>query len=340
MVVVFENVKYVFVFFFGSVIIVVIFQLFVFGLYVIFVFDVYGGIYCYFIQVVKVYGVKVIFIFEIEVDICEYIIFVIKLVWIEIFSNFIFCFVDICVVVIVVYEYGIMVVVDNIFLSFYIQNFFDYGVDIVVYSVIKYINGYSDVVMGVVVFNSEEFFKRFLFLQNVIGVIFLVFDVWFVYCGVKILYLCVCEVMINVMVVGYVLEVSFYVIVVNYFGFDFYLYCVIVKKQYCNGMGGGMLLFCICGGYVVVECFCQLIRIFIFVEFLGGVESLCEVLSSMIYVGIFKEQCEVVGVFDDFVCFSCGVEDVEDFKNDVFQVFECVVVEIFNGNGINGVNGY
>lgn len=87
-----------------------------------------------------------------------------------------------------------------------------------------------------------------------------------------------------------------------------------------------MLSFRIKGGAAAAEKFCQVTNIFTLAESLGGVESLVEVPSSMTHAGIPKESREAVGVFDDLVRVSCGVEDAEDLKQDVLQALERAVV--------------
>ncbi|EQB50389.1 Cys/Met metabolism PLP-dependent enzyme [Colletotrichum gloeosporioides Cg-14] len=106
-------------------------------------------------------------------------------------------------------------------------------------------------------------------------------------------------------------------------------------------MGGGMLSFRIKGGHAAAERFCQLTKIFTLAESLGGVESLVEVPSSMTHAGIPKDQREAVGVFDDLVRISCGVEDAQDLRRDVLQALDQAVKEQNGGtNGSNGVNGH
>ena len=88
-----------------------------------------------------------------------------------------------------------------------------------------------------------------------------------------------------------------------------------------------MLSFRIIGGYEAAERFCQSCNLFTLAESLGGVESLCEVPSSMTHAGIPREQREAAGVFDDLVRMSCGIEDGEDLKKDVLQALERAVVQ-------------
>lgn len=101
-----------------------------------------------------------------------------------------------------------------------------------------------------------------------------------------------------------------------------------------------MLSFRIKGGKRAAERFCQLTQIFVLAESLGGVESLVEVPSAMTHAGIPREQREAIGVFDDLVRVSCGVEDGEDLVRDVVQAVEKAVrEERLNGYTNGVVNG-
>ncbi|KAK3191647.1 cystathionine gamma-lyase cys3 [Lecanicillium sp. MT-2017a] len=295
------------------------------GSHVISVSDVYGGTHRYFTQVAKAHGVKVTFTPEIEVDISEHITEQTRLIWIESPSNPTLRLVDIRAVVDVAHRHGILVVVDNTFLSPYVQNPLDLGADIVVHSVTKYINGHSDVVMGVAAFNSEDLFKRLSFLQNAIGAVPSAFDSWLAHRGLKTLHLRAREATANATAVATALEASPNVIAVNYPGLDSHPHRAIAKRQHRDGMGGGMLSFRIKGGHDAALRFCQLTKVFTLAESLGGVESLVELPSSMTHAGIPRDQREAVGVFDDLVRLSCGVEDGEDLKRDVLQALEAAV---------------
>ena len=83
-----------------------------------------------------------------------------------------------------------------------------------------------------------------------------------------------------------------------------------------------MLSFRIKGDKEVAHRFCQSTKFFTLAESLGGVESLCEVPASMTHAGIPKDEREVAGVFDDLIRLSCGVEDVEDLKEDALLALE------------------
>ncbi|TAQ83631.1 hypothetical protein B7494_g8047 [Chlorociboria aeruginascens] len=333
-----EHAKYALAFSSGSATTAVVLQSLAAGSHVVSVSDVYGGTHRYFTQVAKAHGVKVTFTPEIEVDIRDHITPDTKLIWIESPSNPTLRLVDIRAVATVAHEHGIMVVVDNTFLSPYVQNPLDLGADIVVHSVTKYINGHSDVVMGVAAFNSDEMKQRLAFLQNAIGAIPSPFDSWLAHRGLKTLHLRAREATVNATLVAKALEASPHVIAVNYPGLDSHPHRAIAIKQHRDGMGGGMLSFRIKGGAEGAGRFCQSTTIFTLAESLGGVESLVEVPSSMTHSGIPKEQREAVGVFDDLVRISCGVEDAEDLKADVLQALERAVILPKLSNGLNGTS--
>ncbi|KJZ73585.1 Cystathionine gamma-lyase [Hirsutella minnesotensis 3608] len=332
-----EHARYALAFSSGSATTAVILQSLAAGSHVISVSDVYGGTHRYFTQVAKAHGVKVTFTPEIEVDITEHITDQTRLIWIESPSNPTLRLVDIRAVVSVAHQHGILVVVDNTFLSPYVQNPLDFGADIVVHSVTKYINGHSDVVMGVAAFNSDELKQRLGFLQNAIGAIPSAFDSWLAHRGLKTLHLRAREASRNANAVAHALEASPHVVAVNYPGLESHPHRHIAKKQHRDALGGGMVSFRIRGGHAAAERFCQVTKIFTLAESLGGVESLVEVPSSMTHAGIPRDQREAVGVFDDLVRLSCGIEDAEDLKNDVLQALEVAVKHSAVNGTSNGV---
>ena len=335
-----EHARFALAFSSGSATTATILQSLAAGSHVISVSDVYGGTHRYFTQVASAHGVQVTFSPSIEVDVAELIRpDETKLIWIESPSNPTLTLVDIRKVASVAHQHGIKVVVDNTFLSPYVQNPLDHGADIVIHSVTKYINGHSDVLMGVAAFNSEPLHKRLSFLQNAIGAVPSAFDCWLAHRGLKTLHLRAREATTNATAVATALEDSPNVLLVNYPGLPFHPQRAIALKQHRNGMGGGMLSFRIKGGSGAAERFCQSTTIFTLAESLGGVESLVEVPSSMTHAGIPKGDREKAGVWDDLVRISCGVEDAEDLKKDVLQALEKAVV----GPKINGfkeTNGY
>ncbi|KAI0387770.1 Cys/Met metabolism PLP-dependent enzyme-domain-containing protein [Hypomontagnella monticulosa] len=334
-----ENAKHAVAFSSGSAATATILQSLAQGSHVISVSDVYGGTHRYFTRVAKAHGVTVTFTPQIEVDIAEHIRDNTKLIWIESPSNPTLRLVDIRSVTSAAHARGVMVVVDNTFLSPYIQNPLDHGADIVVHSVTKYINGHSDVVMGVAAFNSEELRERLTFLQNACGAVPSAFDSWLAHRGIKTLHLRAKQSNANATAVAEALENSPHVISVNYPGSNSHPHRHIALRQHRDGMGGGMLSFRIKGGRVAAERFCQLTKIFTLAESLGGIESLVELPSAMTHAGIPRDQREAVGVFDDLVRVSCGIEEPEDLVYDIEQALEKAILETAHAsNGVsNGV---
>ncbi|KAJ6120293.1 Cys/Met metabolism PLP-dependent enzyme-domain-containing protein [Penicillium sp. IBT 18751x] len=318
-----EHAKYALAYSSGSATTANILQSLARGSHVVSVSDVYGGTHRYFTKVADAHGVTVTFSPTIELHVEELIRpGETKLVWIETPSNPTLGLVDIQAVADIAHRHGILVVVDNTFMSPYVQNPLDHGADIVVHSVTKYINGHSDVLMGVAAFNSEDLKERLSFLQNAIGAVPSPFDCWLAHRGLKTLHLRAREATKNATAVAQALEASKHVISVNYPGIDSHPHRKIAIKQHRDGMGGGMLSFRIKGGQTAAHNFCKYTKVFTLAESLGGVESLCEVPSSMTHAGIPKDQREAAGVFDDLVRMSCGVEDAEDLLADVLQALE------------------
>ncbi|KAJ6184396.1 hypothetical protein N7519_005697 [Penicillium mononematosum] len=304
-----EHAKYALAFSSGSAATANILQSLAAGSHVVSVSDVYGGTHRYFTKVASAHGVHVTFTPSIELDVEQLIRPETKLIWIETPSNPTLGLVDIRAVSNIAHQHGIQVVVDNTFMSPYVQNPLDHGADLVVHSVTKYINGHSDVLMGVAAFNSEALKERLGFLQNAIGAVPSAFDCWLAHRGLKTLHLRAREATKNATVIAKALESSPHVI-----------------SQHRDGMGGGMLSFRIKGGQQAAHDFCKYTKVFTLAESLGGVESLCEVPSSMTHAGIPKEQREAAGVFDDLVRMSCGIEDSVDLHADVMQALSLAAV--------------
>ena len=242
-----------------------------------------------------------------------------------------------------------MVVVDNTFLSPYIQNPLTHGADIVVHSVTKYINGHSDVLMGVACLNNKAVYERLKFLQNAIGAVPSAFDCWLAHRGVKTLHLRARASSENALRIATALSQHPSIPLVNYPGLQSHPQHKITQKQHNQGLGGGMLSFRIAGGSEAAARFCKATRIFTLAESLGGIESLVEVPGVMTHAGIPREQREAAGVWDDLVRVSVGVEDGDDLVKDVLQAVEAAVggekrVDgVEDGKAANGrpvTNGY
>ncbi|UPK91724.1 hypothetical protein LCI18_002659 [Fusarium solani-melongenae] len=321
-----EKAKHALAFSSGTAATAVLLQTLGHGSHVISLADVYGGTYRYFTMVAAAHGVEVTFAKDIERDLESLVVpGKTKMVWIETPSNPTLSLVDIEKVASMTRKHRLELVVDNTFLSPYIQNPLQHGADIVVHSVTKYISGHSDVMMGVAVFNRDDIKQQLGFLQFAIGAVPSPFDCWLAHRGLKTLHLRVREATRNATAIAQALSECPYVLDVRYPGSDSHPQRAVALKQQRDGLGGGMLSFRIKGGQEAADKFCQYTKYFALAESLGGVESLCEVPSIMSHAGIPKVEREAVGVFDDMVRLSCGVEEADDLHKDVMQAIERAV---------------
>ncbi|CCH61277.1 hypothetical protein TBLA_0E02240 [Henningerozyma blattae CBS 6284] len=316
-----ENGKYGLAFSSGSATTAVILQSLPQGSHSISIGDVYGGTHRYFTKVANAHGVESTFSNNLIEELPTLVKPNTRLVWIESPTNPTLKVTDIQLVVDTVKKLNkdILVVVDNTFLSPYLSNPLNFGADIVVHSATKYINGHSDVVLGVLATNSKEIYERLQFLQNAIGAIPSPFDAWLAHRGLKTLHLRVRQASLSAQKIAEFLAQDPNVIAVNYPGLESHPNRDIVKKQHRDGLGGGMISFRIKGGAEGASKFTQKTRLFTLAESLGGIESLLEVPAVMTHGGIPKEAREATGVYDDLVRLSVGIEDVDDLLADVKQ---------------------
>ncbi|KAF2858069.1 cystathionine gamma-lyase [Piedraia hortae CBS 480.64] len=317
-----EKAKYASAFSSGSAATAIILQSLPPNSHVVSIADVYGGTHRYFTQVASAHNVNVTFSKAIGSELAELLRPETKMVWIETPSNPTLGLVDIRAVCQIAHGRGIIVVVDNTFLSPYIQNPLVLGADIVTHSVTKYINGHSDVCMGVAAYNSDVLHKKLAFLQNAIGAVPSPFDCWLAHRGLKTLHLRAREASANAALVAKALQNNPHVALVNYPGLETHPQRELVKAQHRDGLGGGMLSFRLKAGKEAAHKFCQSTKIFILAESLGGIESLCEVPAAMTHMGIPVEAREASGVYDNLVRLSCGIEDGQDLVKDVQQALD------------------
>lgn len=320
-----ENGKYGLAFSSGSAVTATILQSLPIGSHAISVGDVYGGTHRYFTKVANTHGITTEFAHDIVNDLPNLIKKDTKLVWIESPSNPTLSITDIAKVKEVISKSSnpdIILVVDNTFLSPYISNPLNFGADIVVHSATKFINGHSDVVLGVAVTNSEDIYQKLTFLQNALGAIPSPFDSWLAHRGVKTLALRVKQAATSAQKIAEFLSTSPNVVAVNYPGLPTHKGYEIVQKQHRDSLGGGVISFRVKGGQDAASKFTQNTKLFTLAESLGGIESLLEVPAIMTHGGIPVAEREKSGVFDDLVRLSVGIEDTEDLIQDIKQALE------------------
>lgn len=217
---------------------------------------------------------------------------------------------------------GALTVVDNTFMSPFFQNPLDQGADIVLHSMTKFINGHSDVVGGALMFNSDEIRDKIFFYQNAIGPSQSPFDSWLVLRGLKTLAVRMKAHEQNAIKISTFLENHPKVERVVYPGLKSHPQHELAKKQ-MKGFGG-MITFFLKGGIAQSRRFLENLKIFALAESLGGVESLVDHPAIMTHASIPKEVREQLGIYDNLIRLSVGIEDSDDLIKDLELAFSKV----------------
>ncbi|KAG4098290.1 Cys/Met metabolism PLP-dependent enzyme-domain-containing protein [Neocallimastix lanati (nom. inval.)] len=293
------------------------------GDHVISIDDVYGGTNRFLNRVANTQGIEASFIDLSDPNILKTSIKSnTKLIWIESPTNPTMKIVDIKAIIKVAKEINkdIIVVVDNTFMSPYFQNPITLGADICVNSISKYINGHSDVIMGIALTNSKELIDRLHFIQNSVGAIPSPFDCWLANRGLKTLAVRMRQHEKNAMAVAKFLEEHPLVEAVYYPGLESHKQHELAKKQ-MKGFGA-MMSVRIKGDLDTSNKFLSSLKIFTLAESLGGVECLCELPCIMTHAAVPPEQRAKLGITDTLIRLSVGIEETEDIINDLDQALK------------------
>jgi cystathionine gamma-lyase len=207
-------------------------------------------------------------------------------------------------------------------MSPYFQNPLDLGADIVLHSMTKFINGHSDVVGGAIMTNSQEIRDQLFFYQNSIGPSQSPFDSWLVLRGIKTLAIRMERHQENAIKVANFLESHPKVEKVIYPGLKSHPQHDIAKEQ-MKGFGG-MITFFIKGGISESRKFLENVHVFALAESLGGVESLVDHPAIMTHASIPKTVREELGIFDNLIRLSVGIEHIDDLIHDLETAFSKV----------------
>ncbi len=218
-------------------------------------------------------------------------------------------------------KYGCQTLVDNTFMSPYFQTPLDFGAEIVLHSMTKFINGHSDVLGGCLALNDESLYQRLWVLQNSLGPCQSPFDSWLVLRGIKTLALRMEAHQKNALALSEWLENHPRVERVLYPGLASHSQHDLAKKQ-MRGFGG-MITFFLKGEKRShtenARKFLSSLRLFALAESLGGVESLVDHPALMTHASIPAEVRASLGIDDNLVRLSVGIEDVSDLKADLEQ---------------------
>ena len=240
-----------------------------------------------------------------------------KMIWVETPTNPLLKIADLRAIANFAKQHGLISVCDNTFCSPYIQNPLDFGIDIVVHSATKYLNGHSDLIGGVVVCSDEkkELSDGLLYLQNAVGSIMNPIDAFTLMRSLKTLPVRMERHCLNASKIANFLEKHDVVERVIYPGLESHPQHELAKAQ-MKGFGG-MLSVVLKGGLESSRKFLEETQIFSLAESLGGVESLIEHPAIMTHASIPREIRESIGISDGLVRLSVGIESLDDLLQDL-----------------------
>ncbi len=243
-----------------------------------------------------------------------------RLIWLETPTNPMLKLVDIRAICEQARAKGILVVVDNTFMSPYFQRPIEFGADLVVHSTTKYINGHSDVVGGAIVAAQAELAEKIAFLSNALGPVASTMDSFLSLRSLKTLAVRMRAHQDNAQAVARFLEKHPQVEKVIYPGLASHPQHKLAQEQ-MKGFGG-MVTFYIKGGLPKARRFLESLQVFALAESLGGVESLVEHPAIMTHASIPPEIRAQLGIDDGLIRLSVGIEDQKDLISDLEQALK------------------
>ncbi len=283
--------------------------------------DVYGGTYRLFADVMKNFGLEFTFLrMDSRQKIEDAIRPNTRMIWMETPSNPLLNIVDIEMVVQIAKKHQALTVLDNTFSTPYFLRPIEYGVDIVVHSTTKYLNGHCDIVGGVVVTATDELAQRVQFLLNALGTCASPFDCWLVLRGIETLPVRMRQHQENAFAIANYLakhpkaERVFYPRLKSHPGHE-------IAQRQMKGFGG-VVSFEVKGGVEATNAFLKKIKVFALAESLGGVHSLVEHPATMSHASMPAEVRREVGIMDNLIRLSVGLENADDLIEDLGQALE------------------
>jgi len=238
-----------------------------------------------------------------------------KLIYIETPANPTINITDIAACAKLAKEHGIILAVDNTFMSPYLQRSLDYGADVVVHSMTKFLNGHGDVVAGMIIARNEELFKKIRKVLVNFGGTIDPNQAWLVLRGIKTLGMRIEKAQSNAMKIAEFLEAHPKVEWVRYPGLKSHpQYELGVKQQ--DGPGA-LMSFEVKGGIEAGKTVMDNVHVITLAVSLGGIESLIQHPASMTHASVSREGKEKAGITDGLVRISVGCESAEDLINDL-----------------------
>lgn len=334
------------------------------GAHLVCMSDVYGGTYRYLNQVANQLGIKSTMVdlgftddspqaAQLVLERLEQSILpgLTKLIWIETPTNPTLRLVDIACVSNFARKNGLLLVIDNTFLSPYYQQPLRLGADVVIHSATKYINGHSDVVLGVIISRHRELIEKMRFLQNAHGAVPSAFDCWLAQRGLKTLALRMLRHGTNALAIaswlqdvalprGWITQVRYVGLTGSQIGWR---QIPSETQEELRKLGhdgeaggrypyGGMISFKIAASspqpnnapatdYSKADSFLKNCRLFTLAESLGGIESLASLPAKMTHATLSEEHRATLGIDGSLIRLSVGIENANDLIADLEQSF-------------------
>ena len=239
-----------------------------------------------------------------------------RMVWVETPTNPMLKIVDLKAVSAIAKKHGLLMVADNTFASPILQRPLEHGADIVMHSATKYLNGHSDMIGGMaVVGDNAELAEQMAFLQNSVGAVQGPFDSFLALRGLKTLHLRMQAHCANAMALAEWLQTHPAIEAVIYPGLKNHPQHALAARQ-MDGFGG-IVSIRVKGGFEGAKRFCERTHLFTLAESLGGVESLVNHPAVMTHASVPVERRAVLGIHDDLVRLSVGVESLDDLRGDL-----------------------
>ena len=239
-----------------------------------------------------------------------------RLIFLETPTNPVLRITDLAGACTIAHGHGIAVAVDNTFASPYVQRPIDFGADLVVHSTTKFLNGHSDSVGGVVIAVRDDHIEWLRFVQNAEGAILGPMDAWLVLRGTKTLPIRMERHNANAMVLAEYLTSHPQVTTVHYPGLASHPQHALAARQ-MRGFGG-LIAFRV-GSFERARTVLNGVRLMALAESLGGVETLISHPATMTHASVPEDRRQALGITDDMIRISVGIEDVEDLRDDLAQ---------------------
>jgi cystathionine gamma-lyase len=285
--------------------------------------DLYGGSYRLLTGVVATKGVDVSFIDLRDPQAIEQAITpATKLIWIETPTNPLMNLVDLKLVADLARSRGITTICDNTFLSPYYQRPLDLGIDVVVHSTTKYINGHSDVVGGAIIVRDEQLAQKVGYLQNALGTAAAPFDCFLTTRGVRTLAIRMQAHFRNGLALARHLESHPKIVEVLHPYLPSHPQHDLALRQSTGH--GGTFSFRVAGGCEGAFRLLRNVSLFFLAESLGGPESLIEHPFGMTHVSMPEEVRIACGICDDLIRVSVGLEHIDDLIEDMDRALAAV----------------